>query len=265
MKRFRLPIFFVSFISFVAFFVPPAFAEEPLLVFAGAASKPVLEEAFARYQKKYGQEVKAVYSGSGVVLSQMILSRQGDLYIPGSQDFMDKAEARKAVNSSTRRVLAYLFPSILVSPGNPKHVRTLSDLTKPGLRLAIGNPESVCLGVFAKRIFGNSPCEAAILKNVVSHGRSCEDVLTSLLMGRVDAIIGWSVFAEWESAKGKVQLIPLGKEATGMSANIPAAISAYSRQTEKAQRLLDFLSSAGREIFAENGYEVEAPKVIGKP
>ncbi|HEY9765483.1 MAG TPA: substrate-binding domain-containing protein [Chroococcales cyanobacterium] len=261
MKRFRILIA----LGFFAAFAPPSFAEEPLLIFAGAASRPVLEEAFARYQKAYGQEVKAVYSGSGVVLSQMILSRQGDLYIPGSQDFMEKAESRKAVNPSTRRVLAYLFPAILVSQGNPEHIHGLSDLAKPGLRLAIGNPESVCLGVFAKRIFGNSPCEAAILKNVVSHGRSCEDVLTSLLMGRVDAIIGWSVFAEWENAKGKVQLVPLGKEATGMSANIPAAVSAYSQQAEKAQRLLDFLSSAGRKIFAANGYEVEAPKVTGKP
>jgi molybdate transport system substrate-binding protein len=85
------------------FFTLPAAAQEKLLVFAGAASKPPTEEAAALYEKKTGVKVEVVFGGSGYVLSQMKLSRQGDVYFPGSSDYMELAKREGSVFSETER------------------------------------------------------------------------------------------------------------------------------------------------------------------
>jgi len=48
-----------------------------LLVFAGAASKPPTEEAAKLYEQKTGVKIELVFGGSGSVLAQMRLAKQG--------------------------------------------------------------------------------------------------------------------------------------------------------------------------------------------
>jgi molybdate transport system substrate-binding protein len=67
-----------------------AAAQERILVFAGAASRPPTEEIAALFEKKTGIKVETVFGGSGYVLSQMKLARQGDIYFPGSSDYMGR-------------------------------------------------------------------------------------------------------------------------------------------------------------------------------
>ena len=64
---------------------------EPVVVFAGSASQPPLEAAAEIFQAKTGIPVTLYLGGSGSMLNQIRLTGQGDLYIPGSPDFMDKA------------------------------------------------------------------------------------------------------------------------------------------------------------------------------
>ena len=85
-----------------------------------------LDELARAFESQRGVGVEITYGGSGTVLSQMMLARTGDLYIPGSQDFMDTAEAKGAVDPSTRKIVAYLVPAIAVPKGNPKNILTLA-------------------------------------------------------------------------------------------------------------------------------------------
>ena len=48
--------------------------------------------------------------------------------------------------------VVYLVPSINVRAGNPKGIQGLRDLLKPGIRVAIANPENVCVGTYAVEI-----------------------------------------------------------------------------------------------------------------
>ena len=119
-------------------------------VFAGSASQPPLEEAAKIFEQKTGIKVNFSFGGSGTVLSQMILSKSGDLYIPGSPDFMIKAQAQDVVAASDNgKILSYLVPAILVQKGNPKNIKSLSDLLRPDVSVGIANPTSVCVGLYA--------------------------------------------------------------------------------------------------------------------
>jgi molybdate transport system substrate-binding protein len=116
---------------------------QEIQVFAGSASKPPLDEAAQLFQKQTGIKVYLTYGGSGAVLSQMKLSRTGDLYIPGSPDYLKKAERDNVIDPSSSKIVAYLVPAIGVQRGNPKNIQSLGDLVKPGIKVGIANPDSV--------------------------------------------------------------------------------------------------------------------------
>ena len=123
-----------------------------ILVFAGAASKPATEEAARIFQEKTGLAVDLIFGGSGFILAQMKLTKKGDLYFPGSSDLMGLAKREGLVLPESEKVIVYLIPAINVQKGNPKGIYSLKDLTKDGIRVAIGNPEMVCVGTYAVEI-----------------------------------------------------------------------------------------------------------------
>jgi len=230
--------------------------EAPLLVFAGAASKPPLDELAKDYEHRTGQRVDLVYGGSGFVLSQMRLARRGDIFFPGSSDFMELARRLGAVVPDTERRVAFLVPAINVQKGNPKGIRGLKDLLRPGLRVAIGNPETVCVGTYAVEVVEAAldPAERALFRaNLVNYTDSCEKTATAVSMKAVDAVVGWSVFQHWDPAR--IQTLPLAPDQVRRVGYLPLAVSAYTRQPAAARRFLDFVASPeGRAAFVRHHY-----------
>lgn len=227
-----------------------------LVVYAGAASKPPTEEATKLYQERTGVRVKLLFAGSGYVLSQMKLTRQGDIYFPGSSDYMEKAKCDGDVYPETENVVAYLVPAINVQKGNPRDIRTLHDLTRPGLKVAIANPENVCVGAYAVEIIENafSPDEkAAFRRNLINYTESCEKTATAISLKMVDAVIGWRVFEHWDPAR--IETVPLPKEQVRRIGYIPIAISKFTKNRTAAQAFIDFLvGPEGRAIYAKYQY-----------
>lgn len=225
-----------------------------LLVFAGAAGKPPIEEAAKLYEQKYGTKVECTFGGSGTLLSQMILARRGDVYVPGSDDFMTTAEEKGAVEKGRRKLICYLMAMICVQKGNPKGIQHLEDLAKPGLRVGIAQPKAVCLGDVALEVFEITGLKEKIWPNIVTQAASCEQTATILKLKQVDAVIGWDVFAKWYPED--IQTIALPKEAQRWR-YIPAAVTKFASDAAEAQRFVNFLSSkVGKAIFKKHGYTI---------
>src|SRR4030042_892163 len=127
-------------------------SSKKILIFAGAASKPATEEVIKLFQEKFGIPVDMILGGSGFVLSQMKLTKRGDLYFPGSSDFMELAKKEGLIYPESEKTVVYLIPAINVQKGNPKKIYSLKDLSKKGIRVAIANPEMVCVGTYAVEI-----------------------------------------------------------------------------------------------------------------
>ena len=227
-----------------------------LLVFAGSASKPATEEAVKIFQEKTGITVNVVFGGSGFVLSQMKLSKKGDIYFPGSSDFMEIAKRENQVFPESERILVYLVPAINVQRGNPKGILSLRDLTKDNLRLAIANPEMVCVGTYAVEIIEKNltpPEKEKFKRNLVNYTESCEKTATAISLKAVDAVIGWRVFQYWDPER--IETILLKPELISRIGYLPLAISKYTEDKVTAQKFIDFLlSSQGKTTFKKYHY-----------
>ena len=231
-------------------------ATDAPLAYVGAASKPPTEEAARLYEQRTGVKVELVFGGSGYVLSQMKLAKQGDLYFPGSSDYMEKAKRDGDVFADTEKVIVYLVPAINVQKGNPHHIRTLRDLTRPGLRIVIANPEGVCVGAYAVEIIEKefTPEEnAAFRRNLINYTESCEKTATAISLKMADAVIGWRVFEHWDPAR--IETVRLPKEQIPRIGYIPIAISKFTKDRAAAQAFIDFLTGPeGRAVYARHHY-----------
>jgi molybdate transport system substrate-binding protein len=233
-----------------------ALAAGKLLVYAGAASKPPTEEAARLYKQKTGVKIELVFGGSGYVLAQMKLAKQGDIYFPGSSDYMEKAKRNGDVFADSERIIVYLVSAINVAKCNPRGIRSLRDLTKPGLRIAIANPEIVCVGAYAVEIIEkefSAAQKAAFQHNLINYTESCEKTATAISLKMADAVIGWTVFEHWDPAR--IETVRLPAAQIPRIGYIPIAISKYTKNNEAAQRFIDFLTGPeGRKIFARHKY-----------
>jgi molybdate transport system substrate-binding protein len=251
----RVLMFAVLVLAQPLFMLSQASCEE-LLIFAGAASKPPTEEAARVFAAKTGVKVNLTFGGSGFVLSQMQLAKKGDLYFPGSSDYMEIAKQKNLVFPETEKNVVYLVPAINVQKGNPKGIKTLTDLAKPGLRVAIANPEGVCVGLYAVESIEknlSNDVKVNLKKNIVNYTESCEKTATAISLKTVDAVIGWSVFQYWDP--DRIETIPLKKNEVTRVGYIPIAISKFTTNRPLAQRFIDYiLSEEGRAIFKKYHY-----------
>lgn len=246
-----------SLLGTIFVFLFPANARTAeLTVFAGAASKPATEEIVVAFEKKEGVKVNVIFGGSGFVLSQMVLTKKGDIYFPGSSDYMEIAKKKGLVHPETEQYVVYLVPAINVQKGNPKNIRSLKDLGRPGVRAAIANPEGVCVGLYAVETIESklSPGEReAVKKNIINYTESCEKTATAISLKAVDAVLGWRVFQYWDPAR--IETVPLKRDEITRVGYIPIAVSTFTKQHQLAKRFIDFvLSVEGKEIFRKYHY-----------
>lgn len=241
----------------VVFSSPVAARQSRLVVFAGAASKPALDRLAHSYEQKYGTKVEVTYGGSGSVLTQFAQEQYGDVYVPGSDDFMDKAVAKGAVAKKTRTVLVYLVPVLSVAKGNSKKITGLRDMARRDLRVVVGEPKSVCLGAIAQEVLTKTGLWTKVQPRIATYGTSCEDVLNHLLLGEADVILGWDCFARQHPREVQSVALPVGLT---KARNVPAAMITWSRQPEKACSFIRFLAApANRPVWQACGYAVTAP------
>ena len=227
--------------------------ETSITVFVGSASKPAIEEAARTFELNTGIKVYLNFSGSGTMLSQMKLSNSGDLYIPGSPDYMVVAERDGIVDADSVRIISYLIPAILVQKENPKNIKTLADLARPGIKIGIANPESVSIGSYAYEILEYNNQLHDVGGNIITYGESFSKITSLLALKSVDAIIGWAVFSKWN--QDTIDAVLLSPEQIPRISYITGAVSTFTADRANAQEFLDFLiSSQGKDIFSKWGY-----------
>ena len=227
--------------------------EQTLELFVGSATKPATEEAARLFEEKYGVNVELHFGGSGSMLSQMKLTGKGDIYFPGSSDFMEKAKKEGLVLPDSERIVVYLIPAINVQKGNPKDIQSLSGLAAPGVTFAIARPETVCVGLYAAEILDRAGLSQSLRPKIATYAESCAKTASLVALQTVDAVIGWRVFQYW--APDEIETVYLEPDQLPRIGYVPIAVSGSSKQPALARQFIDFVTSEeGKAIYAEWHY-----------
>jgi molybdate transport system substrate-binding protein len=225
---------------------------KPLMVGAGAGLKPALDPVAEVFTKKTGIKVEYSYLCSAMVLTNMQLTRTGDIMVPGSQHYMDLAIKKEVIDPNSVAIAGYMIPVIGVQKGNPHNITCLEDLSKPGLKVGIGEVEALAVGRLTDKMLKELGLHEDIMKNVVLTAGSASKLVLPLAMGNLDAEINW--MATCLAFKDKVDIIKIDPKKLKYSV-APMGMTVYSKQKEAAKKYLDFVGSKeGRAIFDKYGF-----------
>jgi len=262
-----LKIFLSIFIIFSSFLSIECYAGT-LLMYIGVASKPPMQKLIAIYHKKTGTNINVIYGGSGTLLSDMILTKIGDIYMPASPGFMNIAEKKGVVIKNSVKKIAYLVPTLIVPKNNPKDIHSYADLAKPGVHIVIANPETVSIGKYSAEIIDKALNRADRLKirnNILNYAGNASKTALAVALHQADAAIDWRVYSYLNSKF--IKAINIDKYIVRIS-YISAGISNFTKNIKEARRFINFLSSpVSRIMFKKYHIAVnlnEVYKSIGK-
>ncbi|OGL47069.1 MAG: molybdate ABC transporter substrate-binding protein [Candidatus Schekmanbacteria bacterium RBG_13_48_7] len=234
---------------------------ESMTVFCGSVNKPAMEEIVKLFESETGIKINMIFGGSGTLLSQIELSRKGEIYLPGSPDYIIIGNRKKLLIEDSDRIIVYLVPAIITPAGNPANIHSLKDMTKPGLRIALGNPETVCLGLYAIEILEKNQLLEEVMKNVVAFGASCSKTANLAAMKNVDAIIGWRIFHYWN--KDLMTYVLISPESIPRISYIPVSIPVYTKDKVLSEKFIDFIcSSKGKKVYEKLGYLTDKSQAL---
>jgi molybdate transport system substrate-binding protein len=223
-----------------------------LLVHAGAGIRPALDEAGQTFERKTGIRVDYNYKGSGCLLPDVVMSEEGDVYIPGEVYYMKQAVDRKLVNPKYQ-IVATMSTMLIVPADNPKKIRTVQDLAKPGVQLGLGDVKAVAIGKAAKEVLTKAGVWSQAQKNLAMTAQNVTELSNAVKLGQLDAAIVWNATCALYTKREITTLAIPAKYC--VTVPVPAGVVKFSEHSREAQRYVDFLASpAGKAIFAKHGF-----------
>lgn len=227
---------------------------ETLTVFAASSLTDAFQEMGMAFKARTGVEVVFQFAGSQVLRTQLEQGAKADVYASASDAQFDPlVKAGLVLNKQgfTRNQLALIVPA-----SNPAGIKSLSDLTKPGVKLVLAQT-SVPVGQYARQVFDNlskasrTPFAQRALKNVVSEETNVRQVALKVQLGEADAGIVYTTDLTPEvRAKIKTIAIP-GKH--NVTATYP--IGTLKGSQKGAGQFVNFVvSKEGQAILKKWGF-----------
>lgn len=217
---------------------------ESILVYSGAGMAKPMDEIGILFQRKYGTKVIYNYAGSNALLSQMELTKEGDVYMPGETYYIEIARDKGFIDYE--QLLAYHIPVITVPRGNPANITCLNDLTKPGVRLVWGDPEVAAIGRLANKILEKNGIKDEVWANVIATTPTMNELIVYIAMDQADAAVNWG---DVVVAVEEIEAIEIPKEQNIIKV-IPIGTLTFSKNKDIAKKFVDFCASdEGKAIF----------------
>jgi len=231
--------------------------EKRLFLYCGAGLRPPVSEVVDVLSREHDAKIECNYAGSGALLNQVQITKRGDLFMPGDVFYIDLLEPTDLVQS--KHTVCYFIPVILVRKGNPKNIKGLEDLAKPGVRLGLGDPEVCAIGRKSARIFEKNNIKIEeVKKNLVFNSLTVDELGVQIEVGKVDAVIVWDSTAGYYIDSGDIVVIPRGKNTIS---TVAIALLRSSAHKELAREFIDFITSGrGQEIFRKHHFSTELPE-----
>lgn len=220
----------------------------PLVTVSAAISlTDALEECGRAYRAGGRGDVRFNFAGSNVLARQILSGAPVDLFVSADEAQMQRVEAAGAVTPGTRVDLLANKLAVVVSSTSPA-VTTVEALAQPAFRrIALGDPEAVPAGVYAKGYLQAAGIWDRLSARVVPVA-NVRAALTAAETGTVDAAIVYEsdLISTTATTRARLAFVVSGRGAPHIV--YPAAVLARSKNRAGAERFLTFLR--GREAAA---------------
>jgi molybdate transport system substrate-binding protein len=216
-------------------------------VFAAAS----LTEAFRTISKDFeaahpGTKVEFNFAGSSTLARQVIEGAPADVFASADDENMKKVVDAGDI-AGVPKPFVHNRLVVIVPRGNPKQVKSLSDLSRAGMTVSLAAP-GVPVGRYAAEAFAKAgaPVPSA------SREADVKGVVTRVSMGEVDA--GVVYVTDVAPVKEKVETVPI-PDAHNVVASYPIAQLKGAPNVAGARDFMAYvLSPPGQRVLANAGF-----------
>lgn len=225
-----------------------------LYVLAAASLTDAMNELAPLYESSHpGQKLVISYGSSGTLQQQIEQGAPADLFLSAATKQMDELVKKDLIDSAyTTNLLTNRL--VLITPkDSAASVKAFEDLQNQEIqKIAIGQPESVPVGTYAKQSLTNLGIWETVESKFV-YAKDVRQVLTYVETGNVDAGIVYQTDA---ASSDKVQIAATADEKTHSPIVYPMGLAKDSKHAEEAQTLFKWLQEQeAASIFAKYGFE----------
>ena len=216
-------------------------AASPATVFAAAS----LTKVFPTIDPK----AKYSFGGSGALETQIEQGAPADVFAAASPkqpaELLAKHLIEKPVEFATNTLV------LIVPKGNPAHIHSVGDITRPGVKLVICN-ETVPCGDYARNVFTNLGITTPAMKNVVSQTTDVTQTVADVALGQADA--GFVYITDAKAANGKIGVVRLPTKAKPQAQDLIAVVKASHHQTAARAFVANVMSRRGQAKLRAAGF-----------
>jgi molybdate transport system substrate-binding protein len=171
-----------------------------LAVFAAASLTDVFPEIDGNAEYSF--------AGSDQLAAQIQLGARVDVFAAASPKYPEllyqQGLVEKPIPFATNTLV------LIVPKSNPAAIHSVMDLTKPGVKVVLGDP-AVPVGSYTLTVLKNLGISDAVLKNVVSRESDVKGVVGKVALGEADA--GFVYATDIRPVRGKVLAIAIRESA----------------------------------------------------
>lgn len=224
-----------------------ASASKPDLTVAAAAS---LKKAFTKYGKQFAAaNARFSFAGSDLLAAQIEQGVKPDVFASANLKLpkllYTKGLVSKPVTFAANRL-------VLAVPSNSSKVKSLADIEKPGVTIAIGSA-TVPIGAYTRTVLAKLGAPSRkILANVRSEESDVSGIVGKLSEGAVDA--GFTYITDVTATHGKLRAISLPASVQPVVAYGIAIVKGTAHGSQAQQFILGLLSGPGRADLLKAGF-----------
>ncbi|MDF2676199.1 MAG: molybdate transporter substrate-binding protein [Bacillota bacterium] len=228
-------------------------AEKSIILVAAASSlKNCLDnEIIQLFEEKYPNiKTEITYDSSGKLQAQIEQGAEVDVFISAAEKQMNALNDKNLILKDSVIKLLENKIVLIVPNDNNKNISTFEDVLKAE-NIAIGDPESVPAGQYAKETFENLQLWDEVIKKA-SLGTNVTEVLNWVGEGSADAGVVYSTDA---SSSSKIKVVSEAPEESTSKIIYPVGIIKTTKNQEVAKLFTEFLKSKEAiNIFKSYGF-----------
>jgi molybdate transport system substrate-binding protein len=233
--------------------LPGESPKKELLIYCGTTmSAPVLEIA-KRIEARENCIVKISQGGSGNLYLSLTTNKKGDLFLPGSESYMQTAIEQGLISDTVP--VGYNYAAFLVPKGNPKGITSkLSNLLNPDHRIALGLEESGSIGRETKRMLDRRGLSKQAYDRAIFLTSDSRGLSKAIRENKADLVLNWYPCSLLEGNKAYMDAIELDRK-DAPPHRLVVGLLQTSYYPDIARRFMELAASEeGQAIFAKYGF-----------
>ncbi|MDO9540535.1 MAG: molybdate ABC transporter substrate-binding protein [Methanocalculus sp.] len=232
-----------------------------IIVYTAASLTGVSKDLGSAFESMYpGTKITFNLAGTQTLKNQIEMGAYADVFMSASTRYTNEMMDDGYLVNDTVKKFTSNYIVIIVPSGNPGNIQSHTDLTRPGLKIAMGT-EEVPVGINTRIVIDKQSASPdtpdgwkdAVYQNVVTYETTEPGVVTKVSLGEVDA--GFVYESSFSAAKtGSLELIPIPEEYNALQI-YTLGILTDSTNKKTGETFIEFiLSDDGQKILKEYGF-----------